>query len=83
MQWSGYTYHVLLVNLQNGAREQDYLVGVQNRTCSSGWKCVNATCPDAGVACLSPCDPTDPDRYLIGYKDGYVPGAASVLFGRR
>ena len=26
VDWSGYTYHVLLINLQSGAREQDYLV---------------------------------------------------------
>jgi hypothetical protein len=94
VQWSGYTYHVLLINLQNGAREQDYLVGVQNQSCTSAWMCAfdaaecgrtppQKCCTGEGMACFSPCDPTESDRYLIGYKDGYIPGAASVLFGRR
>lgn len=97
VQWSGYTYHVLLINLQNGAREQDYLVGVQNQSCTSSWLCVydsgqdeclprrppQKCCTDEGLSCFSPCNPASTDRYLIGYKDGYIPSAASVLFGRR
>lgn len=97
VQWSGYTYHVLLINLQNGAREQDYLVGVQNQSCNSSWLCVydsaqdeclprrppQKCCADEGVACFGPCAPSGSDPYLIGYKDGYIPSAASVLFGRR
>jgi hypothetical protein len=84
MQWAGYTYHVLLINLQNGAREQDYLIGVENKSCASGWRCVTGnSCPDSGKACFVSCDPMNSNPYLIGFKDGYVPGAASVLFGRR
>lgn len=81
MKWSGYTYHVVSVNLQSGAREQDYVVGVQNQTCSSTF--YNSTGSDLGMACIASCDPADTNPFLIGYQDGYIPSAASVLFGRR
>ncbi len=79
VDWSGYTYHVLLINLQSGAREQDYIVGVQNQTCGS------RSFDNAGNAlggCFTPCDNSKPQPYLIGYASGYIPSAASVLFGR-
>jgi hypothetical protein len=79
VDWSGYTYHVLLINLQSGAREQDYLVGVQNQSCGSRSFDVNNKLIGA---CFTPCDPSDPQPYLMGYASGYVPSAASVLFGR-
>jgi len=92
VQWSGYTYHVLLVNLQNGAREQDYLVGVQQQSCRSTFYC-DPSCPppaspsmcvDTFGACFDPCtNNAGINHYLIGYQDGYIPSAASVLFGRR
>lgn len=83
VQFTGYTYHVVLVNLQNGAREQDYLVGVQNQSCTSGFVCDFATCADQGLSCFTPCNSNSTNPYLIGYQDGYIPSAASVLFGRR
>ena len=79
VDWSGYTYHVLLINLQSGAREQDYLVGVQNQTCSS--RSVDSNNNVLG-ACFTPCDPSGSQPFLIGYAKGYIPSAASVLFGR-
>ncbi len=79
VDWSGYTYHVLLINLQSGAREQDYLVGVQNQTCGS--RSFDSQNKPLG-ACFTPCDPADANPYLIGYASGYIPSAASVLFGR-
>ena len=82
VQWAGYTYHVMLVNLQSGAREQDYIVGVQNQSCSATFRS-NSTGIDSGVSCFNPCKSTDPNPYLIGYQDGYIPSAPSVLFGRR
>ncbi len=83
VQWSGYTYHVLLINLQNATREQDYLVGVQNQSCSSTFRSDNPPYTDLGVACFAPCDGNASNPYLIGYQDGYIPGASSVLFGPR
>jgi hypothetical protein len=81
VDWSGYTYHVLLINLQSGAREQDYMVGVQNQTCGS--RSYDANGNLLGT-CFSPCDPTipNPQPYLIGYASGYIPSAASVLFSQ-
>ena len=79
VDWSGYTYHVLLINLQSGAREQDYLVGVQNQTCSS--RSIDFNNNVLG-SCFTPCDPSGTQPYLIGYAKGYIPSAASVLFGR-
>lgn len=79
VDWSGYTYHVLLINLQSGAREQDYVVGVQNQTCGS--RSFDSTGNSLG-ACFTPCDNSKPQPYLIGYASGYIPSAASVLFGR-
>lgn len=81
MRWSGYMYHVVSVNLQSGSREQDYVVGVQNQTCRATF--YNSAGTDTGFACFTACDPTDSNPYLIGYQDGYIPSAASVLFGRR
>jgi hypothetical protein len=82
VQWVGYTYHVLLINLQNGTREQDYIVGVQNQSCSSTFRSDTAPYPDLGVPCFDPCDRAGTNPYLIGYQDGYIPSAASVMFGR-
>jgi hypothetical protein len=79
--WNGYTYHVLLINLQSGAREQDYLVGVQNQTCGSTL-IDNNTKKVLSNSCFAPCDSSSSNPYLIGYQDGYIPAAASVLFGR-
>jgi hypothetical protein len=83
VQLTGYTYHVLLVNLQNGTREQDYLVGVQNQSCSSTFRSDTPPYSDLGTTCFSPCDNLSANPYLIGYQDGYIPSAASVLFGQR
>jgi hypothetical protein len=81
MKWSGYTYHVASVNLQSGSREQDYVVGVQNQSCRATFY-NDTTGNDTNLACFSACGPaTSP--YLNGYQDGYIPSAASVLFGRR
>ena len=79
IDWSGYTYHVLLINLQTGAREQDYIVGVQNQDCGSRNYDKNNKLLGQ---CFGPCDPTDSKPYLRLYQEGYVPTAASVLFGR-
>jgi len=80
---TGYTYHVLVINLQTGAREQDYMVGVQNQRCSSR-ALENGTNFNLG-ACFDPCNNADitVNPYLYNYQEGYVPSAASVLFGRR
>jgi hypothetical protein len=83
VQWIGYTYHVLLINLQNGTREQDYLLGVQNQSCSSTLRSDTPPYPIVSTTCFSPCDSTSSNPYLIGYQAGYIPSAASVLFGRR
>ncbi|HMY58300.1 MAG TPA: hypothetical protein PK472_08600, partial [Pseudomonadota bacterium] len=79
IDWSGYSYHVALLNLQSGAREQDYIVGFQNQDCAS--RVYDSTNTYIGT-CLPACDPADPKPYLRGFQDGYVPSAASVLFGR-
>ncbi|MFO0576956.1 MAG: hypothetical protein U1A78_23375 [Polyangia bacterium] len=79
IDWDGYTYHVLLINLQSGAREQDYMVGVQNRECSSRSYDMN---DQPKGSCFSPCDPGGTNPYLRAYQEGYIPGAASALFGR-
>jgi len=79
IDWSGYSYHVALINLQSGAREQDYIVGFQNQDCSS--RVYDGSNNYIGT-CLPACDPTDPKPYLRGFQEGYVPNAASVLFGR-
>ncbi len=79
IDWSGYSYHVALLNLQSGAREQDYIVGFQNQDCAS--RVYDSTNTYVGT-CLPACDPTDARPYLRGFQDGYVPAAASVLFGR-
>jgi hypothetical protein len=79
VDWSGYTYHVLLINLQSGAREQDYMVGVQNQTCGSRSYDINGNLIGS---CFAPCDSTNASPYLIGYASGYIPSAASVLFGQ-
>ncbi len=83
VQWAGYTYHVLLINLQNGTREQDYLVGVQNQSCTSSLRDNRNPANDLG-ACFGPCliENETANPYLLGYQDGYIPSAASVLFGR-
>jgi len=81
MKWSGYTYHVASVNLQSGSREQDYVVGVQNQSCRATFY-NSTTGVDSGAACFSACSPGS-TPYLNGYQDGYIPSAASVLFGRR
>jgi hypothetical protein len=79
IDWDGYSYHVALLNLQSGAREQDYIVGFQNQTCAS-------RVYDSGNnylgTCLPACDPADPKPYLLRFQEGYVPKAAAVLFGR-
>ncbi len=79
IDWSGYSYHVALVNLQSGAREQDYIVGFQNQDCASR---VYDNANNLIGTCLPACDPADPKPYLRGFQEGYVPNAASVLFGR-
>ena len=79
IDWSGYSYHVALLNLQSGAREQDYIVGFQNQDCASR---VYDSANTLIGTCLPACDPADPKPYLRGFQDGYVPSAASVLFGR-
>ena len=33
-------------------------------------------------ACFAPCDPGGTNPYLRAYQEGYIPGAASALFGR-
>lgn len=82
IKWSGYTYHVVLVNLQSGSREQDYMVGMQTQSCSSTFY-DDVTGADLRQACFASCDPAYSNPFLIGYEDGYIPSAASVLFGRR
>lgn len=79
VDWSGYSYHVALLNLQSGAREQDYIVGFQNQDCTSR---VYDSANNLVGTCLPACDPTDSKPYLRGFQEGYVPSAASVLFGR-
>ena len=79
VDWSGYSYHVALINLQSGAREQDYIVGFQNQDCTS--RVYDSTNAYIGT-CLPACDPSDAKPYLRGFQEGYVPSAASVLFGR-
>lgn len=79
IDWNGYTYHVLLINLQSGAREQDYMVGVQNQACGS--RSYDSQDRPVG-ACFAPCDPGGTNPYLRAYQEGYIPGAASALFGR-
>lgn len=79
MDFSGYSYHVVLLNLQSGAREQDYIVGVQNQDCAS--RVYDSNNNYVGT-CLPACDPLDPQPYLLGFAQGYAPVAASVLFGR-
>lgn len=79
IDWNGYTYHVLLINLQSGAREQDYMVGVQNQTCGS--RSYDSMDRPVGT-CFAPCDPGGSNPYLRAYQEGYIPGAASALFGR-
>jgi hypothetical protein len=74
-------YHVVSVNLQSGSREQDYVVGVQNQSCRATFY-NDTTGADTGSACFSACAPGS-GPYLNGYQDGYIPSAASVLFGRR
>ncbi len=54
-------------------------MGVQNQTCSS--RSIDYNNNVLG-ACFKPCDPADAQPYLIGYAKGYIPSAASVLFGR-
>lgn len=81
VRWSGYTYHVAVINLQSSAREQDFMVGVQNQSCSSA--SYSNVGLDLGMSCFSPCDVAGSNPYLLGYQDGYVPSSASVLFGTR
>lgn len=81
IDWNGYTYHVVLINLQSGAREQDYMVGVQNQTCTSRRYDSNNNLLGT---CFQPCDASaGANAYLYGYQEGYIPSAASVLFGHR
>lgn len=53
MDWLGYTYDVMLVNLQTGAREQDWMVGIENQSCTSN--------------CLTDCDNGWLKGYKEGY----------------
>lgn len=80
LDYSGYTYHVMLINLQVGAPEYDVTVGLQVRSCGS--RSFDATNKPLG-ACFNPCDPNDPQPYIVGFQDGYIPTAAGVMFGRR
>lgn len=72
--WLGYTYQVMLVNLQTGAREQSWMVGVQNQSCDSR---INSTTTRCFPDCQSSTGKVGP---LKGYQEGLIPTGASALF---
>jgi hypothetical protein len=74
LDWLGYTYHVMLVNLQTGAREQSWLVGVQNQSCDSR---INQTTRRCFPDCQAPDGKSGP---LRGYQEGFIPTGTSALF---
>lgn len=82
IDWLGYTYHVMLVNLQTGAREQGWMVGVQNQSCSSVlWERIERKA--VGV-CFSECQYAEggmlKNGRLRGYQEGFIPTGTSALF---
>jgi hypothetical protein len=79
LDWKGYTYHVMVLNLQTGAKEHDFVTGVQNEICES--QLVDKTNKVLGT-CF-PCDyKVDANRTIRmrGYQEGILPTGASALF---
>lgn len=76
VSWSGYGYAVMLLNLQTGAREQLWTLGLQNIKCDS--RSVTSGGTQTGTGCFGDCDSS-----LRGYQDGYAPSGISAIFGGR
>ena len=82
MKYAGQQYHVNIINLETGAREQDYVVGIENQSCRATLY-NDTTGNDTGMACFSACSPgAGWGTYLDQYRDGYIPSAATALFGQ-
>lgn len=85
-----FTYHLFLANLQTGAREQDWVVGMQMISCdstlydthdgdSSVWTVVRKGC--YADCRYSPTGKPTVEGYLPRFQAGYIPVATSALFG--
>lgn len=79
LDWKGYTYHVMVLNLQTGAKEHDFVTGVQNEICES--RLIDSN--NKVVGTCFPCDyriNADRTIRMRGYQEGILPTGASALF---
>lgn len=81
LDWVGYTHHLFLVNLQTGAREQDWRVGMQvEQGDFNNYDISDPNKPRRTGYCGASLESFS--LFLRGYMEGYIPAAVSVLFGQ-